>query len=174
MVFTVAVRPHRPERWTRRVVLATGATSLAGAATGCGWFRSGPPEPDPPDPLEPLLTATRDLVDRYARTLVRHPDLAGRLDALHDTHAVHVTALLAVIGRPELATPSPGPSPGRSASPTPSAIPSEPDEAIDELTNREQEALAAAREACLASPVERIELLGSLCAARASHLEVLA
>lgn len=173
MVFTVAVRPHPPERWTRRALLAAGGASLAGAATGCGWFRPGT-EPDPPDPLEPLLAVTRDLAGRYARTMVRHPDLADRLAPVLDTHTAHVTALLETIGRPELATPSPRPSPGAPASPTPAAIPPDQDDAVDQLRSLEEEALVVAREACLAAPVERIELLGSLCAARASHLEVLA
>jgi hypothetical protein len=171
MVFTVAVRPDFPIRWTRRAVLATGATGLAGAASGCTWLGSAPPEPPPPDPLEPLLDGTRELADRYARTLATHPDLAERLEPLRLSHLAHVAGLLTVIDRPELTSPSPHASPPPAGV---SGIPSEAGEALTDLREREEAASEAAREACLRAPAERVGLLGSICAARATHAEVLA
>lgn len=169
MVFTVAVRPEPSIRWTRRAVLAAGATGLAGATSGCTWFGSAPPEPPPPDPLEPLLAGARELADRYARTLVAHPDLAGRLDPLRAAHFAHVAALVEVIDRPGTASPFTTGSPVGV-----SDIPADADEALEDLRKREDSARDAAREACLAAPAERAGLLGSICAARASHGEVLA
>lgn len=185
LVFTVAVRRDKPG-WTRRAVLgAASGAAVAGAVSGCSWFESDPPPPPPPDPLEPFLAATRALATRYQRVLASHPDLVGQLRPLQQAHLAHAAALVALIGRPELAsptattTPEPtGPEPAAPASPDPAgtadpAEPTEPAEAVAGLRAAEQDARAAAAEACLAAPPERAALLGSITAARATHAEVL-
>lgn len=176
MVFTVAVRQPSPTRWPRRAVLTAGATSLAGIAAGCTWLGPGQQEPPPPDPLEPLLTDTRALAGRYARTLVAHPDLTKRLAPLRAAHLAHAAALRDEIGGAEPTTVPPGNTfPAAIASPVGvSDVPADPEDALSSLREQEESAREAAREACLQAPVERTGLLGSICAARASHLEVLA
>ncbi len=157
-----------------------GATALAGAAAtvgGCTWLGSPEPEaPPPPDPLEPLLADTRALVTRYQGTRTAHPDLADALAPLQEAHAAHAAALRELIGLPDPATPSPGVTP----QPAPAATPSEvdniaddPDDAVGDLREAEAEAFDGALAHCLAAPADRTALLGAICAARATHLEVL-
>jgi hypothetical protein len=186
MVFTMAVR----DGWSRRSVLgmlgATAAGLVAGTVTGCsfGADDAGPP---PPDPLEPLLAGTRELITRYGRSLTAAPDLAPLLDPLRRTHLAHEEALLTAIGRPELATP--GTTSGSPASPGPAATgppaatgrsepTPEPDELRAEIRADLREAEQAAHDeavrACLSAPPDRAALLGSIAAARATHAAVLA
>lgn len=175
MVFTEPVRDRGLPGWTRRAVLATGGVAMAGAAAGCAWFDSDPPPP-PPDPLEPLLAGTRALVERYAAGIAAHPDLADRLAPVHEAHLAHVTALVQLIGRPELASPSTGPggwSPPLGATPaTPEPSPS-PEDLLAGLREAEAAAGEEATAACLAAPPDRAAVLGSITAARATHAEVL-
>jgi hypothetical protein len=160
MVFTRAVHGG----WSRRAVLgAAGTVGAAGALAGCSWFAEDPPPP--PDPLEPLLAATRTLAARYAAALAAHPDLADRLAPLHEAHLAHETALVTLIGRPELATASP--------SAQPVAPPADPDGVLAALRDAEQEGQDEAGRACLSAEPARAELLGSIAAARATHAEVL-
>lgn len=182
MVFTEPVRDRGGPGWTRRAVLGAGSAAVAGVASGCAWFDTDPPPP-PPDPLEPLLTATGILAARYAATIADHPELAGRLTPLHEAHLAHVTALVQLIGRPELASPSTGPggwspplgsspSPGAPAA-SPGAPAASPDDRLAELRDAELAAGEEASAACLAAPPERAAVLGSITAARATHAEVL-
>lgn len=153
------------------MLAAAGAGLTGGLAvtTGCDWWNR-PAPPPPPDPLEPLVSATRALAARYRRTIAVHPDVAERLHPLLQTHDAHVTALLDLIGRPEPATPTPT----TSATPTPPAVPAAADEAVAALREAEEHARDEARHACLQAPADRAGLLGSICAARATHVEVLA
>lgn len=163
MVFTRAVQ----EGWSRRAVLGAAGAGAAGLASGCSWFDSSPPPPDPPDPLEPLLASTRALMVRYARTAAVHPELTDRLAPLRDTHEQHLAALRDLIGAPEPATPpaaTPSPGPG---------IPADDDAAVDALREAEQDGRDEAAQACLDAAAARTVLLGAICAARATHLEVL-
>jgi hypothetical protein len=162
MVFTRAVLGG----WSRRTVLgAAGTVGAAGALAGCSsWFADDPPPP--PDPLEPLLAATRALAARYDAVLAAYPALAGGLRPLHETHLAHEVALVEAIGRPGLATASPG-----SGTWTPPV--GDRDDALAALRDAERDAQSAAAEACLAAPPERAALLGSIAAALATHAEVL-
>jgi hypothetical protein len=173
MVFTMAMQVRGGPGWTRRAVLAAAGSTLAGTASGCSWPGSDPPPPPPPpDPLEPLLAGTRALADRSPRVLAGHPGLAGRLSPLHRAHREHETALLAVIARPGLASPSPGSGtwhPPRASRP----VPTDPVDAVAELRAAEQQARTEAARACLSAPPGRAALLGSITAARATHAEVL-
>jgi hypothetical protein len=172
----LAVRVADRPGWTRRAVLAAGAgVAVAGPVTGCTWWRPDPQPPPPPDPLEPLLAGTRALAGRYDRTLAAHPELAGRLRPLHQAHLAHEGALLATIGRPELASPSPPPATGTWSPPLAGrGIATDPVDAIGELREAERNGRREAAQACLAGPPERAALLGSITAARASHAEALA
>lgn len=158
----------RHRGWSRRAVLGAAGAAAAGVLPGCSWFdRSGPPPP--PDPLEPLLAATRALAARYDSVLTAFPQLAARLRPLREAHAAHQAALLQVIGRPELASASPGT--GNWSAPAGGA---EPAAALAVLRDAELTGQAEATAACLAAPPERAALLGSIAAARATHAEVLA
>jgi hypothetical protein len=159
-VFTSAVR----EGWSRRAVLgAAGVIGAAGTLSGCSWFEDDPPPP--PDPLEPLLAATRVLAARYEAALAAHPELADRLRPLHEAHRAHESALVELIGRPELASASPPPA---------SPAPADPEETLAALRDAERDEQDQATRECLAAPAERAGLLGSIAAARATHREVLA
>jgi hypothetical protein len=172
----MAVRDRDRPGWTRRAMLgAAGGAAVAGAVAGCSWLGTDPPRPPPPDPLEPLLATTQALAARYQRVLATHPDLAGRLRPLHQAHLAHLEALLAVIGRPELATPAAGtwaPPLDRTPGPGP-ASPAGPADPVAGLREAEWAARAEASQACLTAPPERAALLGSITAARATHAEVL-
>jgi hypothetical protein len=148
--------------WTRRAVLAGVATA---AVSGCSWLERDSGEPPPPDPLEPLLTSTRALAARYQAAVTANSDLADRLQPLLQNHRAHETALLELIGRPELASPSPGT--GAWSPPLDEA------DVLGELLEAERAAREEAGQACLTAPPERVAVLGSIAAARATHAEVL-
>lgn len=117
------------------------------------------------------MTTTHALVVRYARTRAVHPDLAERLAPLQAAHEQHLAALREAIGMPD---PDTTPSAVPSATPTALAdVPTGADAAVEALRDAEQHAQQEAAQACLAAPSGRAMLLGSVCAARASHQEVL-
>lgn len=147
--------------WTRRAVLA----GVAAAVSGCSWLERESGEPPPPDPLEPLLTSTRALAARYQAAVTANPDLADRFQSLLENHRAHETALLELIGRPELASPSPGTG---AWSP-----PLGEEDVLGELLEVERAAREEATQACVTAPPERVAVLGSIAAARATHAEVL-
>lgn len=177
MVFTVRVPPHRtPLSCSRRALLVgIAGTSFAGALSGCSALRTASePPPAPVDPLAPLLAATAQLVERHQAVITAHPELADRLGPLHATHVAHVAALSKLVRPVDLAPASP-PDSGASARPTtywPETTRSA-DEAVSALRIAEQEAQTEAETACLAAPAERAPLLGSIAAARATHVWVL-
>ncbi len=116
-------------------------------------------------PLQPMLTGTLALVSQYDTTIAGQPGLAGQLAPLRAEHWTHVTALLTAMGRP---VPSDAPSPVASGPPAAS-----PAEALVALRTAEHSAQTAAVSACVAAPARYAELLGSIAACRATHLEVL-
>jgi hypothetical protein len=201
MVFTVAVRDgDRDRRWhraaTRRQVIGVagtvGATLTLAGCTWTGTTTSVPPPP--PDPLEPLLRSTRTLISHYQRLLDAHPQMADTLTPLHGSHTAHLAALQELIdGRspgPALPDGTPVPpasppagigappgaawAPGTASPPGEVEIATEPEEAVGDLHVAEQHAFEEAVRACLAATPQRTAILGSICAARATHLEVLA
>ena len=94
------------------------------------------------------------------------PGLADRLTPIAETHTAHADELRRLIGRPE---PS---GPAASAAPTtaPAPIRTPSDRAAGaEKSGRD----SAANAACADAPRERAALLGSIAAARATHLEAL-
>jgi len=162
MVFT---EPVVPRRWSRRKLLRAGAGTLTTALlTGCSWVHRDPPPPAP-DPLDPLLWSTHELVRRYESVIAAHPDLAERLGPLHAAHVAHLAALREVVGR-DPATP-----PTATASHQP--VDGEPEPAVAALREARRRAEAEAEQACLAASPSRAVLLGTITAARASHVSVL-
>ncbi|MEU8261069.1 hypothetical protein AB0C02_10695 [Micromonospora sp. NPDC048999] len=146
-------------------MLRAGAlVALGGAAvplTGCDLFDG---KPKPPDPLEPLAAEAADLAGRYRAAIGAASTLADRLTPIADAHQAHADELRRVIGRP-------APS-GTPAAPS-TVTATEPDGLLAELRKAEQPARENAAKACAAAPAERVALLGSIAAARATHLEAL-
>jgi hypothetical protein len=153
---------------TRRAVLRglLGVTGAAGVTltTGCSLFGDSSTSPPPaPNPLEGFYRDTIALADRYDAALAQVPALAGAITGPRDTHRAHVKALAQALA---LATPKP--------SGTPTAGPAGDRNAVlAALVQAETKARDAAVEACLSAPNRLAVLLGSIAAARATHLEVL-
>ncbi|MFK3980288.1 hypothetical protein ACI2K4_07885 [Micromonospora sp. NPDC050397] len=144
------------------MALATGAGSL----TGCKLF--GKEEvPPPPDPLAILVTNAFDLATRYDVAVAAFPALADRLGPVAQAHRAHA-AELARVSRTTL--PSGAPTPGATGGTTPTG---DQKAALALLRAAETEGQQTMAKACAEAPSERAALLGTIAAARATHLEVL-
>ncbi|SCE63983.1 hypothetical protein GA0070564_10122 [Micromonospora mirobrigensis] len=155
---------------SRRNLLRAGALLALGGApaplAGCDLFDRGDDPPPAPDPLEPLVAGALELAGRHRAALAADPGLAERLTPIAEAHEAHAAELRRVIGR----TPpsgSPSPTPGASAPTTTGAA------LVAELRAAERTGQVAAAKACATAPAERAALLGSIAAARATHVEVL-
>lgn len=156
-------RPDLPADRTRRALLA-GGIGLAGlgALAGCDLFSQAAPQPSGPHPLDGLLAGTAALADRYDAAIRAVSTLAASLDPVRQTHRRHTTVLADAIGRPVPATSAPaGPAPTDRAA------------AVAALATAEKAARDQAVSACLAAGPRLAALLGTMAAARASHLEIL-
>ncbi|MFJ6197199.1 hypothetical protein [Micromonospora sp. NPDC092111] len=153
---------------SRRAVLRAGALLAAGAAavplTGCDLFDGDRPDPAP-DPLEPLAAESRALADRHRAAVAADPGLADRLTPIAEAHTAHADELRRLIGRPEPSGPA-TPSPGATGGGDRAAV-------LADLRAAEQRGRDNAAKACADAPGERAALLGSVTAARATHLEAL-
>ncbi|MFI9643037.1 hypothetical protein ACIG87_23785 [Micromonospora sp. NPDC051925] len=149
------------------MVLRTGALLAVGAAavplTGCGLLDRDEPSP-PPDPLEPLVGESRALAARYRAAIAADPGLTDRLTPIADAHTAHADELRRLIGRPE---------PTGSATPSPTVAGGGRAALLTELRTAEQSGRDNATKACADAPGDRAALLGSIAAARATHLEAL-
>ena len=136
--------------------------------TGCGLFGGEEEEAPPPapDPLAPLLAEALSLAGQHEAAIAAFPVLAERLAPVAAAHREHAAALTEVIKPP----------PSASASPTPSASAEAPGgdakSTLAALRSAEQAGQKSAAQACQAAPAERAALVGSIAAARATHLEV--
>jgi hypothetical protein len=166
-VFTGRVRMSGLRHSRRRVLGVTGAGLGATVLTGCGLFEGDPEPPKAPDPLQPLLDEALALAAAYDQATVTQPGLARRLTPLADDHRAHAAELARVIGAPL---------------PSASAIPSESpssagsiaaNTAISDLRKAEQAAQKTATAACRQASAERVALVGSIAACRATHTEAL-
>ncbi|MEO3743061.1 hypothetical protein [Plantactinospora sp. B5E13] len=157
--------PGRSRRELLRSVALVALVGATGALTGCGLFEGEPEPPPAPDPLEPMMAGALDLAARYEAAIAAFPELADRLRPVAEAHRAHATELARVIG----ATPPPA-----TAAPSPASIGGGTSDAdvLRELRKAEQEGRDAAKKACTEAPADRAALVGSIAAARATHLEV--
>jgi hypothetical protein len=174
MVLTWPVRSGQTEenddvrRRSRRTVLRAGGllavTAVTVPITACDLLTGKPKPPPGPDPLMPLITGALDLAARYEVVLTRYPEVASRLTPVAQAHRAHAAELARVAG---VALPSSSPTPASTVAggdlPT----------ALAALRTAEQQGHEAAVSACVNAPAKRAALLGSIAAARATHLEVL-
>lgn len=148
-------------RTVLRGVVGAGLACAASALAGCDLFPGGgDAQPISPE-LHRLLSDTVTLANRYDAAIAAAPSLAGTLTALRDAHRAHAQALADLI-----ATDVPQ---GSAAT----DVPTDPAELLAALAAAERSGRDAAVTACLAASAREAALLGSIAAARASHLEVL-
>ncbi|WBB51799.1 hypothetical protein O3597_18125 [Verrucosispora sp. WMMA2044] len=151
-------------------MLRAGALlALGGAAaplTGCGLLDRDEPPPLP-DPLAPLLDESRQLAAGLRAAATAHPDLAARLLPLAESHEAHATEIARLTGA---ATATAPPTATAAPSGTP---PTDRSATLAALRRSERAGREAAIRACATAPAERVALLGSVAAARATHLEAL-
>ena len=153
----------------RRALLITGLAGGAAALGGCQWpgqHREQAGTQGPAHPLTTQLAAALALVSTYDRTIARQSGLATRLAPLRAEHWTHVTAISSAMGEP---APSAAPSPDPNAA----EVPADADAALAGLRDAEKSAQSDAAAACIAAPATYTELLGSIAACRATHIEVL-
>jgi hypothetical protein len=143
-----------------------GVTGVAGVslATGCGVFDDGSRTPPPPDPLEGFLRDTIALADLFEAALTAVPALGPVIIGPRDAHRAHARALAQAIGA---ATPRP------SGTGTARAPGSDRASVLASLVAAQTKARDTAVEVCLSTTARLAPLVGSIAAARASHLEVL-
>ncbi|MFI9529817.1 hypothetical protein [Micromonospora rosaria] len=147
-------------------MLRTGALLALGGATvplaGCDLLdREDAPDPAA-DPLAPLLAGALDLAARHRAAMAADPTLADRLGPIAEAHQAHAAELGRVIGA---ASPSPTPA-GSAPAGDRTAV-------LAALRAAEQQGRQDAATACAQAPAERAALLGSVAAARATHVEAL-
>jgi hypothetical protein len=174
MVLTCPVATGRTRRHqeaaghSRRNLLRTGAlVALGGAAvplTGCDLFDGGDDKSTTPDPLEPLAAESAALEARYRAAVAAASTLADRLTPIADAHRAHAEELRKAIGRP---------SPSGTPAATATLTVTDPAGVLAELSQAEQQGRENAAKACAAAPADRAALLGSIAAARATHVEAL-
>jgi hypothetical protein len=169
LTFGVRRRDHHQPGTTRRVLLITGLAGGVASLAGCRGSDDSGAGGSRAHPLQPTLAGALALVGRYDATIAAQPNLSGRLAPLRADHATHVEALNAAMGR---ATPSAIPSAGASGSPGP-AVPTDTKAAVAALRAAEKTAQGDAAKTCISVPAQYAELLGSIAACRATHLEVL-
>ncbi|MFG1953386.1 hypothetical protein [Micromonospora sp. NPDC048830] len=147
-------------------MLGAGALLALGGATapltGCDLFDRDEGPPPGPDPLEPLAAEARDLAARHRAALAADPDLAELLTPIAEAHEAHAGELARLTRRP-----------AASAAPSADATPGDRAAMLDALREAEQRGRETAAKLCAEAPAGRAALLGSIAAARATHVEAL-
>lgn len=155
---------------------AAGAALTAVAAyplAACDLLVGEPTPEGTTDPLAPLLTSALALAARHDAAITAHPELAQRLTPLADAHRAHAAELARMTGA-KLPSASTSPRTGGAATPGAAAsTPADVDGTLAALRAAEQEGRRAAAQACQVASAGRAALLGSITAARATHVEVL-
>ncbi|WDZ87509.1 hypothetical protein [Micromonospora cathayae] len=148
-------------------MLRTGTLLALGAATapvtGCGLLGRNDPPP-PPDPLQSLVDGALDLAARHRAAIAADPALAARLTPIAEAHQAHAAELAATIG-----TPLPSASPSAPADPPTG----DTGTVLTTLREAEERGRAEAATRCADAPADRAALVGSIAAARATHVEAL-
>jgi hypothetical protein len=155
-----------PTAYTRRALLrtalaATGAVAAAGLS-GCDLFGKKGSAAGADAGLTAFLANTAALAEQYRQAIQDSPDLTALLTPIRDAHAAHTAKLAEALG---VTAPSPAAAPGTSG---------DRGTVIAALRRAETEAKDKAVAACVAAPNKYAPLVGSIAAARATHLEVLA
>jgi hypothetical protein len=148
-----------------RGVAGVVGTAAAGAVlAGCDPFGGSPSgqNTDQPTALLDFMANTSALADRYDATISAVPSLPGTLGQIRDAHRAHAKALATALGVD-------APRSGAPATRPPTDGPA----AMAALAAAEKTARDDAVAACLAAAARYAPLLGSIAAARATHLEVL-
>jgi len=157
-------------RVRRRALLALGASLAMGGvagASGCGLLDRDPDPPPPPDALLPLADQAVTLAGLYGLAAADFPDRAPTLTPIAEAHAAHARELARIMA-------TPAPSPSAAAGTATAGTAADGIEArVETLRTAEKAAYDAAVAACLAAPDHRAALVGSIAAARATHLEAL-
>jgi hypothetical protein len=133
----------------------------ASTLAGCDLVGGGS-GPAPPHPLTGFVGSTIAIAALYDATFAAHPDLTAALAPVREAHRQHIDALIHAAGT-SLTTPTP-PAP---------KVAGAPQQAVAALAAAERKGRDDAVAACLANVARLAPLLGSIAAARASHLEVL-
>jgi hypothetical protein len=166
MVFTMAMPSGHP----RRTLLAVAGLSVVGAAAGgslAGCDNDDGPTAVPAADaaaLRQVAGEALDLANRYDQAISQNADQSAKLTPIRDAHREHAAA----IGRSLDATVAPSAPPNPSGSAT-----SGSGGALKALAAAEKAAAERALTACVASASYYAPLLGTVAAARASHVEVL-
>ena len=132
----------------------------AGSLTGCDDVTGNPA--DETHALDGFLVATVTLGALYTAAITAVPTLAPTLTPLRDAHQAHASALAGALGREIPAAPA-----------TTAPVPADQAAARAALAAAETIGRDEAVTACLAAAPRLAALLGSIAAARASHLEIL-
>ena len=143
-----------------RGLLGLAGVAAGGALAGCDVLRGG--EPPESHEFDALLAGTVALAARYEATLAAHADLAPTITPVRDAHRAHGAALAQAMGQP-----APGPGVGAEQPPADRAG------ALAALATAEKAARDQAVAACMSAGPRGAALIGTIAAARASHLEVL-
>lgn len=156
--------------------------ALTNLLAGCVGDRSDgssdEPAPPPPDPDAKLRLAFVDgstgLIQRYAATVERYPELRSRLQPYEKRHRAHRSAFEAGIST----TPTPTPTSKRKPSPSPTPVvlvPRPASKAVLALVEAERDLASARRErlADIADP-ELARLVASVVACGRTHTSELA
>ncbi|MET0422939.1 MAG: hypothetical protein ABW046_03635 [Actinoplanes sp.] len=152
----------------RRLLGGAGLSALSLA--GCGLLDDDEPAPPAtPDALQPLLDEAVALAAAYDRAVIAQPGLSGRLAPLAANHREHAGELSKLIGA---AATTPVTAASVSAPPAASAS-APPAVALADLRAAEQAAQKNAAAACAQAPADRVALVGSIAAGRATHAEAL-
>jgi hypothetical protein len=160
MVLTEPVRMSETGHSRRRLLGGAGLSVLS--LTGCGLLDEEPAPPAAPDPLQPLLDEALALAAAYDRAVIAQPGLSGRLAPLAANHREHAGELSKVIGAAAASAP---------AASLPASAP--PTATLADLRAAEQAAQKNAAAACAQAPADRVALVGSIAAGRATHAEAL-
>ncbi len=187
----------------RTTLAALGAGTFALALAGCQKGSSPQALPSAAtigkDALGPIYTETMTLITTYDTAIANNPLLIGLLGPLRDDHRQHAIALAALMGiaaptvslganpsgtpmppmpsasAPPSGVPS-GPTSGRPSTPPPSPAPAAgpqtaPARAL--LSAAEKTAQANVTAACISAPADRVAVLASITASRATHVAAL-
>lgn len=163
MVLTVAMPWGHP----RRSVLAAAGVTLAGAAlVACTGNDDGPTAIPAADAaaLRQVAGEALDLANRYDQAISQNAGQSAKLTPIRDAHREHAAA----IGRSLDSSVAPAAPPGPSGSAAAGS-----GSGLKALATAEKAAAERALTACVAAESYYAPLLGTVAAARASHVEVL-